>query len=81
MPLLMARLRDWFLVLSAQFSSLEQRVGSSTLEVGVVVRACRDLAVVGRIRCDVNPVAGVLKDGAGGVAGIDAFEGDLEAYV
>ena len=51
------------------------------LEVRVVVRACRDLAVVGGIRCDGDPVAGVLEDGAGGGAGIGAFKGNLEAYI
>ena len=60
----MARLRDWFIVLAAQFFSLARR-------------ACHVLAVVGRIRRNGNLVAGVLEDGAGGVAGIGAFKGDL----
>ena len=30
----MVRLRDWFLVLAAQFSSLERRAGSSYLMLG-----------------------------------------------
>ena len=51
------------------------------LEVEVVVRACRNLAVVGRICRNSDPVAGTLVDGAGGVAGIGAFKIDLEAYV
>ena len=51
------------------------------MEVGVVVCARRDLAVVWRIRRNGDLVAGVLEDGAGGVAGIGAFEGDLEADV
>ena len=42
---------------------------------------CRDLAVVWRIFRNVEPLAGVLEDGAGGVAGIGAFEGDLEGDV
>ena len=41
----------------------------------------RDLAVVGRIRRNGDPLAGVLEDGAGGVSGIGAFGGDLEADV
>ena len=52
-----------------------------SLEVGVIVCACRDLAVVCRIRCEGDPLAGILKDGTGGVAGIGAFKGDLEADV
>ena len=51
------------------------------LEVGVVVRVYHELVVVGRIRCQGDQVAVVLKDGAGGVAGIDTIKGDLEAYV
>ena len=49
------------------------------MEVWVVVHACRDLAVAGSIRRDSDLVAGVLEDGAGGVAGIGAFKGNLEA--
>ena len=49
------------------------------MEVWVVVHACRDLAVAGSIRRNSDLVAGVLEDGAGGVAGIGAFKGNLEA--
>ena len=51
------------------------------MEVGVIVCARRDLAVIWRIRRDSDLVAGVLEDGAGGVAGISAFEVDLGADV
>ena len=56
-------------------------LGVVCLEVGVVVCACRDLAVVGPIRRNGDPIAVVLDDGAGGVAGIGAFKGDLEENV
>ena len=55
--------------------------GVVCFEVRVVVCACCNLAVVGCICRDGNPVAGVLKDGDGGVSGIGVFGGDLEAYV
>ena len=51
------------------------------MEVGVIVSARRDLVVVWRICRNGDLVAGVLEDGAGGVAGISAFEVDLEADV
>ena len=51
------------------------------LEVGVVVCTCFNLVVVWCICCDRDPVSGILEDGNGGVAGIGAFEGYLEADV
>ena len=47
----------------------------------VVVRACRDLEVVRRTRRDGDLVAGVLEDGARGVASVGAFVYDLESEV
>ena len=44
------------------------------LEVGVVVCAHHDLTVARCTFRDVNLVAGDLEDGAGGVAGVGAFE-------
>ena len=60
---------------------LDTARGVVCLEVGVVVCACHDLSFVWRICRDGDPVAGILEDGAGGVAGIGAFEGDFEADV
>ena len=56
-------------------------IGVIGLEVGVVVCARCDLEVVRRTRCDSDLVAGVLKDGARGSAGVGAFKCYLDADV
>ena len=55
--------------------------GVIVLEVRFVFCARRDLVVVRSIHSYGNLLAGVLEDGAGGVAGIGAFKGDLEADI
>ena len=55
--------------------------GVVSLEVGFVVHARRDLAVVRRTCRDGDLVAGILKDGTGGVSGVGTFECNLKADV
>ena len=51
------------------------------MEVGFVVCARSDLAVVRRTRRYVDVLAGILEDGTGGVSGVRVFKGDLKADV